>query len=122
MRRAGLESPVRRVDQATGRTAASGPSPRGSSAPTYFEPRDRALLAHATQVDPDGTWFTVPLDMQREVWPTEDYEAALSYVPDRPGEDDLFAGLGSAEEAADARDQLRASPIALDDPHGVTQP
>jgi mycothiol S-conjugate amidase len=41
----------------------------------------------------------VPLDMQREIWPTEDYEAALSYVPVPPGEDDLFAGLGSAEEA-----------------------
>jgi mycothiol S-conjugate amidase len=65
----------------------------------YFPQRDRALLAHATQVDPDGTWFMVPLDMQREIWPTEDFEAALSYVPVQPGEDDLFAGLGSAEEA-----------------------
>jgi mycothiol S-conjugate amidase len=65
----------------------------------YFPQRDRALLAHATQVDPDGTWFMVPLDMQREIWPTEDFEAALSYVPVPPGEADLFAGLGSAEEA-----------------------
>ena len=26
----------------------------------WFERRDAALLAHATQVDPDGTWFRVP--------------------------------------------------------------
>ena len=37
--------------------------------------RDQALLAHATQVDPEGTWFAVPLEMQLEVWPTEDYRA-----------------------------------------------
>jgi len=65
----------------------------------YFEVRDRALMAHATQVDPDGTWFKVPLELQREVWETEDYELALSYVPLAEGEDDLFAGLGSLEQA-----------------------
>ena len=32
----------------------------------YFEVRDRALLAHATQVDPDGAWFHCPLDLQRD--------------------------------------------------------
>ena len=65
----------------------------------YFELRDRALLAHATQVDPDGTWFKVPLQMQKEIWPTEDFEAALSYVPIKPEESDLFAGLGTPERA-----------------------
>ncbi len=65
----------------------------------YFEVRDRALMAHATQVDPDGLWFKVPLELQREVWGTEDYELALSYVPLEEPEDDLFAGLGSVEEA-----------------------
>ena len=65
----------------------------------YFPVRDRALLAHATQVDPDGNWFRVPLAMQQDIWPTEDYEAALSYVPIEPGESDLFAGLGTPEEA-----------------------
>ena len=28
----------------------------------YFEVRDQALLAHATQIDPDGRWFRVPLE------------------------------------------------------------
>jgi len=65
----------------------------------YFEVRDRALLAHATQVDPDGSWFRVPLEVQREIWDTEDYELALSYLPLTEAEDDLFAGLGSLEEA-----------------------
>jgi mycothiol S-conjugate amidase len=65
----------------------------------YFGVRDQALLAHATQVDPEGTWFKVPLRMQKEIWPTEDFEAALSYVPVRPLESDLFAGLGTAEQA-----------------------
>jgi mycothiol S-conjugate amidase len=65
----------------------------------YFEARDRALLAHATQIDPDGHWFRVPMDMQKRVWPTEDYEAAVSYVPVVPVEDDLFAGVGDVAEA-----------------------
>jgi mycothiol S-conjugate amidase len=65
----------------------------------YFDLRDRALLAHATQVDPDGSWFHTPIEIQREAWPTEDYELAVSYVPFSPIEDDLFAGLGTAQEA-----------------------
>ena len=52
-----------------------------------------AVLAHATQIDPDGTFFRVPREVQQQVWPTEEYEAALSYVPVEPIEDDLFAGL-----------------------------
>src|SRR4051794_32293133 len=59
----------------------------------FFEVRDRALLAHATQVDPDGTWFAVPLEMQRRIWPTEDFELAHSHVEVDLPEDDLFAGV-----------------------------
>ena len=66
----------------------------------FFELRDRALLAHATQVDPVGAWFKMPLHMQKEIWPTEDFEAALSYVPVEPGESDLFAGVGTPEQAS----------------------
>jgi len=35
----------------------------------------------------------MPLDMQHEVWPTEDYELARSRVPIDLPEDDLFAGI-----------------------------
>jgi mycothiol S-conjugate amidase len=59
----------------------------------YFEIRDKALLAHATQVDPDDFWFAVPLEIQREVWPTEDFELARSLVDTDLPEDDLLAGV-----------------------------
>jgi mycothiol S-conjugate amidase len=59
----------------------------------WFERRDQALLAHATQVDPNGWFFAVPLDLQREAWPTEDFELARSLVDSTIPEDDLFAGI-----------------------------
>ena len=59
----------------------------------FFETRNRALLAHATQVDPNGSWFAVPLDVQIAAWPTEDFELAWSSVPTMIPEHDLFAGL-----------------------------
>jgi mycothiol S-conjugate amidase len=59
----------------------------------YFPVRDRALIAHATQIDPDGPWFHVPLDLQQAVWPTEDFELVTSQVDSEPPEDDLFAGI-----------------------------
>ncbi|WP_410660866.1 mycothiol conjugate amidase Mca [Amycolatopsis sp. lyj-112] len=59
----------------------------------YFEQRDDALKAHATQIDPNSRWFAVPRDLQREVWPTEEYELVRSLVDSTLPEDDLFAGL-----------------------------
>jgi mycothiol S-conjugate amidase len=59
----------------------------------YFEIRDQALIAHATQIDPEGFWFRCPLDVQRAVWPTEDYHLARSVVDSDLPEDDLFAGV-----------------------------
>lgn len=59
----------------------------------YFQVRDDALRAHATQVDPDGPWFAVPLEIQKAGWPTEDYQLVVSKVPTMIPEDDLFAGL-----------------------------
>jgi mycothiol S-conjugate amidase len=59
----------------------------------YFEIRDEALLAHATQIDPEGSWFACPLEVQRAAWPTEDYHLARSVVDTKNPEDDLFAGI-----------------------------
>lgn len=59
----------------------------------YFEVRDKALLAHETQIDPNSRWFAVPVDIQREVWPTEDYELVRSLVDTTLPEDDLFSGV-----------------------------
>ena len=64
----------------------------------YFHVRDRALLAHATQIDPDGIWFRIPLELQRRVWPTEDFELVIDRVGVALPEDDLFEGI-----AADVR-------------------
>ncbi|WP_052104274.1 mycothiol conjugate amidase Mca [Cellulomonas cellasea] len=63
----------------------------------FFAARDDALRAHATQIDPDGFFFAMPRDLEREVWPFEEYELAESRVPVRLPEDDLFAGLRSAD-------------------------
>jgi mycothiol S-conjugate amidase len=60
----------------------------------WFPLRDRALLAHATQVDPNGSWFRVPMSLQQEAWPTEDYQLVASKVEVGPlPENDLFAGI-----------------------------
>ena len=95
---AGLESPYAEWVAAIERRGQRTITTRVPCA-DYFPARDRALLAHATQVDPQGSWFTMPRDLERRVWPTEDFEAALSYVPILAGEDDLFAGLGTPEQA-----------------------
>ena len=67
----------------------------------WFERRDQALLAHATQVDPDGFFFAVKRDLLAEIWPYDEYEIAASYVPVPQDEDDLFAGIPDVA-AADA--------------------
>jgi mycothiol S-conjugate amidase len=59
----------------------------------YFGVRDQALLAHATQIDPQSSWFSCPLEVQRTAWPTEDYHLARSLVDTELPEDDLFAGI-----------------------------
>ena len=59
----------------------------------YFGVRDQALLAHATQIDPDGPWFAIPREIQQQVWPTEDFELVASHVDAPTPEDDLFAGI-----------------------------
>lgn len=64
----------------------------------YFDVRDRALLAHATQIDPDGHWFACPREVHQEAWPTEDFELAISHVETVLPEDDLFAGIRESAE------------------------
>jgi mycothiol S-conjugate amidase len=67
------------------------------SAADWFDVRDKALLAHRTQVDPNGLWFAVPMEVHRSVWPTEDFQLARSLVETSLPEDDLFAGLREAK-------------------------
>jgi mycothiol S-conjugate amidase len=77
----------------------------------YFDRRDQALLAHATQIDPDGAWFHVPRDLQQKIWPTEDFEAAISYVPVVPVEDDLFAGIPDASTGDELATRSDLEPV-----------
>ncbi len=59
----------------------------------WFPVRDRALLAHATQIDPQGWFFSIPMELQRRVWPTEEFQLVRSLVESPLPEDDLFAGV-----------------------------
>lgn len=65
----------------------------------FFEHRDDALRAHASQVSPESRFFFWPNDRLRELWPTEDFELAHSRVPDTTPETDLFAGVTIEEDA-----------------------
>lgn len=93
MLRRGLESPYgERLERMRDR-ADRFPATTSVPCADWFETRDQALLAHATQVDPEGHWFACPLDIQRAVWPTEDYHLARSLVDTALPEDDLFSGV-----------------------------
>lgn len=59
----------------------------------YFPQRDDALRAHATQIDPNGAFFAIPLEMQQRLWPTEEFELAKTRVSTAIPETDLFAGI-----------------------------
>jgi mycothiol S-conjugate amidase len=78
----------------------------------FADIRSRALLAHATQVDPKSPfWFGLPPEVMRTIHPYDDYRLALVAGPDGtfeppgagdtggtegPVETDLFAGLRPA--------------------------
>jgi mycothiol S-conjugate amidase len=63
----------------------------------FLHKRREALLAHRTQVDPEGFWMRLPDDVVREVFPWEEFILARSLVetatPTGELESDLFAGL-----------------------------
>ena len=62
----------------------------------WFPIREAALKAHETQIDPSGSWFAIPSDKLAEIWPTEDYELAISRIGEIVEETDLFEGLRGA--------------------------
>lgn len=63
----------------------------------WLHRRRAALLAHRTQVDPEGFWMRLPDDAIRRVFPWEEFLLARSLVDTGVGEgdteDDLFAGV-----------------------------
>ena len=79
---------------AAGRPVAGWPCDARVLVANWFDRRDRALLAHVTQIDPDGMWFGWPRDLEAELYPWECFTALRSDVATSSPEDDLFAGLG----------------------------
>ncbi len=59
----------------------------------FFDQRDAALRAHASQVPPDSFFFFWPNELQREAWPYEDFRLAASRVATSEFEADLFQGI-----------------------------
>lgn len=59
----------------------------------FLDRRDAALLAHRTQVDPEGFFFAVPSTVAATAYPWEDYTLVASRVRSALPEHDLFAGL-----------------------------
>ncbi len=64
----------------------------------FFEHRDEALRSHATQIDPAGAFFGTPVEVQRRLWPTEEFELAKTRVKTSIPENDLFAGINPDSE------------------------
>ena len=55
-----------------------------------------ALIAHATQVDPNSPWwFGLPPEVADELYPYEEYEVGRDLTADPNPTDDLFAGIES---------------------------
>ena len=44
----------------------------------YMERARDALRAHRTQIDPDGFWFKIPVELVEETYPFEDFELLAS--------------------------------------------
>ena len=62
----------------------------------WLHARRAGLLAHRTQVDPDGHWMRLPDDAVRKVFPWDEYVLARSHatpLDDGEIEDDLFARI-----------------------------
>ena len=76
----------------TGPTPAPG-SPRGCSAPSGSRCATARSSPTRRRSIPPAAGSSMPRDLQREIWPTEDYELVRSLVDTSVPEDDLFAGI-----------------------------
>ena len=60
----------------------------------FFDVRDDALRAHATQIDPYGWWFRVPLSiLSVRSGPRKTTSSCAAWSTPEIPEDDLFAGI-----------------------------
>ena len=71
----------------------------------FIYARIEGLLAHATQIDPESTfWFGLPAEVERSIYPYDDYILAHGPEPAEHPERDLFAGLRPSIETPDSSD------------------
>ena len=106
---------VRGVARSAGTTARTSgrrarTSPPGSCAPTTSS----AATRRCSRTPPRSTRTAgsrVPLEIQREVWPTEDFELARSLVDTTMPEDDLFAGIRAGGGSPATRRRGRSVPL-----------
>jgi len=67
---------------------------------SHAQVRRDALMAHATQIDPESPfWFGLPAEVADAVHPYDEYILARSLVDSSLPEDDLFAGVEAAVTA-----------------------
>ncbi len=103
----GLESPFNAEWRARWEKVKEDPPTTSIDISDFADVRAQALLAHATQVDPESPfWFGLPPEVMRNIHPHDDYQLALvrrtdgSLAPPARGaevETDLFAGLAVAD-------------------------
>ena len=94
MREAGLESPFASwIARRRGHEPAEGMTTAKIDVSGFLDARDAALKAHATQIDPNGWFFSVPRAIEQAAWPWEEYQRV--FPPPEPShiETDLFDGL-----------------------------
>lgn len=89
----GLESPYGEFLDRLGRDDGADRLAASIDVGPYIEQARKALLAHRTQVAPDGPWFRVPTEVVREAYPYEDFELLASRNPPVGAVDDLFTGV-----------------------------
>jgi hypothetical protein len=71
MTAAGLESPAGELLEAWDDAQPTWETTTRVECAGYFPVRLRALLAHETQVDPDGPERSCPIELEQKAWPTE---------------------------------------------------
>jgi mycothiol S-conjugate amidase len=88
----GLESPF--DDEWLNRPSADDRITTRVDVGDYLDVRRKALIAHATQVDPESPfWFALSPEMSKDAYPYDDYILAASRVDTSTPETDLFAGI-----------------------------
>jgi LmbE family N-acetylglucosaminyl deacetylase len=87
---------------------ARGPGPETATVALdvspYSEIQRRALLAHRTQIKPDGFFARLPTDLRRRAFATAYFTRLHPAAEPGEREDDLLDGLGVTPRAVGARD------------------